>query len=115
MSDDKSRCVVLSVPVEQSDNIEEAKARVRTKHLAISHPRRLCAVLSTEGWPTILWKADANGAVFFHFTNGRTIKRLFENGLKRLAGRDSNCGCGTQRRAAGWWPLKRRRSVIRAT
>jgi hypothetical protein len=61
MSDDRSRCVVLTVPVEQSDNIEEAKARVRTKHLAISHPRRLCAVLSTEGWPAILWKADANG------------------------------------------------------
>src|SRR6185437_6185814 len=37
-------------------------------------------------------------------------KRLFDNGLKLVAGRDSSCGCGTQRRAAGWWPFKRRRS-----
>ncbi len=42
-------------------------------------------------------------------------QRLFENGLKVSSVRDSSCGCGTQRRAAGWWPLRRRRSGIRAT
>jgi fatty-acyl-CoA synthase len=51
------------------------------------------------------------------YTSGTTDRpnRLFDNGLKLVAGRDSSCGCGTQRRAAGWWPLKRRRSGIRAT
>jgi hypothetical protein len=42
-------------------------------------------------------------------------KRLFDNSLKPLRGRDSSCGCGTQRRATEWWPSRRRRSGTRAT
>ncbi|HEX4112781.1 MAG TPA: ParA family protein [Stellaceae bacterium] len=45
----------------------------------------------------------------------KASKRLFENGLSGVATRDSSLGCGPERRAAAWRPLRRRRSGIRAT
>jgi hypothetical protein len=45
----------------------------------------------------------------------KKAKRLFENGLSGVATRDSSLGCGPERRAAAWRPLRRRRSGIRAT
>jgi hypothetical protein len=45
---------------------------------------------------------------------GDTYKRLFGNGLSEFATRDSSLGCGPERRAAGWRPLRRRPNAIRA-
>ena len=48
-------------------------------------------------------------------TNADTLKRPFENGLRRFLRCDSSLGCGPERAVAGWLDLRSARSATRLT